>query len=342
MLDENGNMDEALLVKYLLGEAEEEERALVESWLEDSAENRKQYNDLQKVWKHTAGDSFSFNADTDLAWSKLSARIDEYEKVEARVPVVRTLQRPKLGWAAAAVVLALVGLFGIFRYYLNPTEVKVASGKEVVEEQLPDGSAIALNANSKIQYPRDFNRDIRKVELIGEAFFEVEPDAQKPFVIDAGIGEIMVLGTSFNVEAYHGKDLKVHVVSGRVQLSRAGTAADSASLILTAGEAGIIDQKTGYLYRENPLYEDALFWLNKKLVFKKTPLPKVFEILEKNYKVRFSTYDPIVNKCLLTARFEDETIESILAVISATFDIQFEMNNEMVQITTDENNCAEG
>lgn len=340
MLDEHGHM-ESQLVKFLLGETDEQETLEVVAWLDASAENRQQFEELKKVWSHTGSPLSAFNADTDAAWNKLKARIDEDEKRVVKEPVVRRLlERPRWNWMAAAVILAIIGLFGIFQYYFNPAEVKVASEERLLEQKLPDGSLIALNAHSKISYPEHFKGKVRKVKLTGEAFFDVKPDTEKPFVIDAGAGEIKVLGTSFNVEAYHGQDLKVQVVSGRVQLSLQGADTDS-SVILMAGDVGIIDRSKGQVYKEMPVYDDALFWYNKKLVFKETPLPEVFRILEKNYKVRFSPYGEEVQQCRLTARFEGESIEAILDVISATFDIQFKVQNETVLVSTQENNCAE-
>lgn len=340
MADELGHMDDGLLVKYLIGETDVEENLLVEKWLEASDENRQDYARVQKVW-HGSLSVSKLKVDTDAAWAKLSDRIDEYEESTVKEPVVRTLNRPKWNWSAAAVILALVGLFGVFQYFTGK-DVKVTTDKLLVEQTLPDGSSVALNANSELEYAKDFDGDLRQVKLKGEAFFEVQPNAEKPFVIDVGLGQVMVLGTSFNVEAKEGNDIRVHVVTGKVQLSLPGAIADTSKVILEVGETGIIDRRTHRVYKDSPLYEDALFWLNQKLVFNKVPLPQVFEVLEKNYKLSFSAYDKSVDKCFLTARFEKESIESILEVISATFSIQFVIEGASVTINSQNNNCAEG
>ncbi len=339
MADEYGHMDDGLLVKYLIGETDDEENLLVEKWLEASDENRKEYARMQKVWQGTLS-APKAPVNTDAAWAKLSAQIDEDEQAEVKEPVLRTL-RPRWNWAAAAILLALIGLFGVFQYF-SGQDITVISKDMLVQQTLPDGSSVALNANSELEYAKDFDGDLREVKLKGEAFFEVQPNAEKPFVIDARAGYIRVLGTSFNVEAKEGSDIKVHVVTGKVQLSLPGVIADTAMVILEVGETGIIDHKTKRVYKESPLFEDALFWLNKRLVFNKLPLPRVFEVLEKNYKLSFSTYDKSVEKCLLTARFEKESIESILEVISATFNIQFVVDGDTVQVNSQDNNCGEG
>ncbi len=340
MADEHAHIDDDLLVKHLIGETDAEENVLVEKWLEASDENKAEYGRMQKTWESTLN-AHQKIIDTEAAWQKLTARIDAFEDEKEIQPIVRSLNRPKWSWAAAAVILALVGLFGIFQYF-SGQEVAVKTDEMLVEQSLPDGSSVALNAHSELEYDKNFDGDKRKVTLKGEAFFEVQPNAAKPFVIDAGLGQVKVLGTSFNVEAREGSNISVHVVTGRVQLSLPESNADTALVILEAGETGIIDHKSKRVFKESPMYDDALFWLNKKLVFNKVPLPRVFEVLEKNYKLQFSAYDATVEECLLTARFEKESIESILEVISATFNIQFVVQGESIQVNSQENNCAEG
>lgn len=331
-----------LLVKHLIGETDAEEQALVEEWLEASVENKEEYAQMQAVWQNSLSVSTT-KVNTDAAWAKVSARIDileEQDNVQPQ-PVVRTLKKPKWSWVAAAVLLALVGLFSIFQYH-KVQPVTIQASDMLVQRSLPDGSSVALNAHSQLKYAKNFDGETREVKLRGEAFFDVQPNAAKPFIIDAGLGQVTVLGTSFNVEAHDGEDIEVHVVEGRVQLSMPKGHADTSLVILQKGETGFINRATQRVYKESPVYDDALFWLNKKLAFTKTPLPKVFKVLEKNYKLSFSNYDAGIEKCLLTARFEKESLESILQVISATFNIEFIVDGETVMIKSQENNCAEG
>jgi transmembrane sensor len=67
---------------------------------------------------------------------------------------------------------------------------------------LPDGTRVWLNAVSSIYFPTVFNGNERIVKITGEAYFEVAPDAQKPFKVQFGEAEVTVLGTHFNINAY--------------------------------------------------------------------------------------------------------------------------------------------
>ena len=338
MANKYEHINENLLIKYVLGEASDSESRDVEAWIKSSDENAEQYDQLEKVWRSI--ESRPLNVDIDQAWQKVSMRIAAEEFVQGE-PVVRTLERPNFRWYAAAVILALVGMFTFFQYLFRNDEVQLASKDIKLEETLNDGSVVTLNAGSKLSYSKIFKGEQREVKLEGEAFFDVAKDPDKPFVINTERAEIKVLGTSFNVEAMVNSDVRVHVVSGSVQLSVPGSTADSLKVVLEPGTTGVI-ALSGRVYKEKPMINDALFWMDKRLEFDKTPLPEVFQVLERNYRVEFTTVDPDLKKCLLTARFREDSVKNILSVIEATFDVQFELGENEVRIKSDNQNCSEG
>src|SRR6266705_1203492 len=67
--------------------------------------------------------------------------------------------------------------------------------------QLPDGSTVWLNASSNLTYDKDFGKNLREVNLTGEAFFDVVKDPAHPFIIHTNVIDVKVLGTEFNVRA---------------------------------------------------------------------------------------------------------------------------------------------
>jgi len=98
-----------------------------------------------------------------------------------------------------------------------------------------DGSIAYLNSESKIIYPVKFGLFERRIQLEGEAYFKVEHNTRRPFVVEFEGGEIRVLGTSFNVKAYRGDDIVAVTLdegrvvldgrSGSFELTPSGTAA---------------------------------------------------------------------------------------------------------------------
>jgi len=84
--------------------------------------------------------------------------------------------------------------------------------------ELPDGSLVWLNASSSIHFPTSFTEKDRRVEITGEAYFEVAKDASKPFIVSVNRSEVQVLGTHFNVNAYNDEEeLRTTLLEGAVK-----------------------------------------------------------------------------------------------------------------------------
>lgn len=161
------------------------------------------------------------------------------EELDRRIRSIAEQPAPKrlVPWRKMAAAIVLLAVAGAALWYAGdvriqqPTEKpsslqlvfhEVKTGvRQVKKLTLPGGSSIHLNANSKIRIPEVFDNNSRTVYLDeGEAFFEVARDSLRPFLVESGALHIKVLGTAFNVRAYHGlDDIAVAVSAGRVQVS---------------------------------------------------------------------------------------------------------------------------
>jgi transmembrane sensor len=333
MKRDQSNIDQKLLVLYLLDEISQQGRHDVEAWLEASVENRNEFDLLRKTWDETgkiAAASVAF--DTGRAWGKMQERIGTEAKVARPVRRLPLQKRAIRTWMAVAAVLTLGVLSVVFTQLLKTGDAgytTLASADVVVQDTLNDGSSVVLNTNTQLQVPKSFDRDKRTVKLNGEAFFDIRPDSTKPFVIDAGIGQVTVLGTSFQVKAYSGSDLEVFVESGRVEVSTVDRVSGEVSrLILNAGERGMIHAGSGEIGKPADIGADELFWANRKLIFQETKLSVVFDLLKKHYEADIEVENPSVLKCLLSATFTDESIGQILEVVAASFDLTMTKDQE--------------
>ena len=99
---------------------------------------------------------------------------------------------------------------------------------------LPDGSEVWLNAESSLEFPTAFT-DTRHVELVGEAYFKVARDEQKPFIVTTDKMNVKVLGTEFNFRNYDTENAQVALVNGSVEILKADET--SAHIVLQPGEA---------------------------------------------------------------------------------------------------------
>jgi ferric-dicitrate binding protein FerR (iron transport regulator) len=228
----------------------------------------------------------------------------------------------------AAMLLVAIGWFGLLN---NPGNnagkamLQVASNQTVVDDaMLPDGTNVTLNTRSVLNYPEQFANDIREVSIFGEAFFEVQSDVLRPFVIHTSGLDIKVVGTSFNVEAYPGAGfVKVAVNTGKVLVYPSGVHPDMGTM-LHAGETATYSQASGKLLKGVVDDLNFLSWKTGVLTFRETRLADVFKALEKKYETTFTIDNPDVLNERLTARFESETLDQVLETLALIFELKFE------------------
>jgi len=341
-MNQNNQIDEHLLLQYLLGKSDTEAKREIEEWLNKSEANRKQLERLEVLWLET-GKLLPppVMVDTAAAWQRLSARIDEVENETGKRRGL-IIRMPTLGWAAGIAAAVLIALgFWWFGVLSSQEELLVlASVEEVVKDTLPDGSLVTLNKNSSLLYPETFKTGKREVTLVGEAFFEVTPNPGKPFIVQAGEAGIQVLGTSFDVCAYPDKGVEVLVSTGRVVLFHVNRQpGDSASVVLTAGMKGLLPVGSGEPEVDTRHTPDDLFWMNQTLEFRQTPLSEVIKLLRDYYHVQIRFSSEAISFCRLTASFTAEPIELILQVIADTFSLELKENDGTYLLTG--NDCGE-
>ena len=270
MNKDSEHIDEKLLLRFLLGEANKKEIQEVDEWLQLSEENQKILDNYEAVWAEAGKLTPNPVAvDTSLAWAKMSDKVDQYEKEKAADKSRTISLNSRLAWISTSAAAILIVIFGIYQLLKKPDiavqNVLLASVENVLHDTLPDGSQIALNTNSQITYPEQFSENERRVILEGEAFFNVEHNPEQPFIIEAGDAFIKVLGTSFNIKAYENSELEVIVTDGLVQLFTVDTETmDTSAILLKAGEKGKIsfkERKPVFVSEQLP---DELFWMNSR------------------------------------------------------------------------------
>jgi ferric-dicitrate binding protein FerR (iron transport regulator) len=222
---------------------------------------------------------------------------------------------------AAAFVLVLGAVWFFKQETTLPIEA-VAATETPVTQKLSDGSAISVNRFSSIT--AQFSKHKRFVQLKGEAYFEVASNPNKPFVVEVQNVAVTVLGTKFNVDnKSNAKEVMVSVDEGKVKVQT-----KQAEKVLLAGNQALIDVKSGaIMVRQTQPTENVTAWANRKFVFEDSPLSKVITDLEKAYQVKIHLSDPLLEKCRLHVRFEQESIEHIMLVIAETFSLKLSVIN---------------
>lgn len=337
------NMDPDLLVAFLSNETSPEETIMVKEWIASSAENKARIEALEKIW-NASETAFPQPAgfDTEKAWLKLAGKIEKYESEKTQV--IKPAKNRSVFFsyalrAAAVFIPLLLAGYLIFTYYSKPRMLTIATTAAISEKTLSDGSVIKLNQNSELKYPEEFDDKTREVALTGEAFFKVAPDTKKPFIIHSGGVDVRVVGTSFNVSANPASMIiEVFVEEGKVMLfalNPEGVKTDS--IFLEAGSKGIFEKKTSILRKINRSDDYDLFWIDKTLIFDKTPLETVFSVIEKKYGVRIMLKNKATGSLRLTTSFVEQPIDSVMNVIAESFKLKISRDRSTFEIDATEN-----
>lgn len=317
------------LGRFLSGESSSEEIAWVESWLAESAENRQIFEGLAEVW--TLSDSAIGPVNVDAAWDKVSAKTgivpDAAEEEEAEViPLTPDSPAPASWkrWLSIAAVL-LLPLAGFVYLMVTNAETRdlntFATAEEVKSVTLPDGTQVTLNENSSLTYPSVFDGKKRRVELEGEAYFDVVRDPEHPFYVHAGAAEVKVLGTTFNVKARK-REVKVTVESGKVRFAGRLEAGKINPVELAAGDAATYNLDLETMDQEKVVSENTLFWKNRKLEYNGTRLEIVAQEVSDLYPGKLKLGNPIIHDCPVSTTFDNKSMEEIAVILSDMFNLE--------------------
>jgi len=317
-----------LAAKQLEGKTTPAEQEELHRWLAANPAHHAQYQTQQRLWQLTAPAS-AIEVDTDAAWQKVRAGIHTEKQQQTKViPLFRSI------WRVAASVALLIGLAWLIQYYCFPyfgMEVAEA-GKVQRLVVLPDSSRVWLNKRSKLIYAADFDETTRTVQLEGEAFFDVQRDTLRPFIIKTEEAQIKVLGTSFNIRAYPEEEqVELAVATGKVALTaEEGTAA----AIVTPGYAANLNRKNNVIKKQKISGENAWAWQSGRLQFKDRPLKEVLMDLERYYGVRLQLQNASLGDCRFTGNFQKTELQEALAVLTATLQLAYkEINNQTYILT---------
>lgn len=317
-MNDNGKIEitDALLVAYINGELDSAAAEKVKAWISESEENTERFNEVAKTWEISGKvEPKPVVVNTESAWENVLGQISE-DKGKV-IPMGKTSNR-RVYWAIAAMIVAIFGVFSILKLTADvDTVIRVAEVPGLVDE-LPDGSVVTLNANTSLSYPETFATNERRVELKGEAFFDIERNEEKPFIIGLPAdAHVKVLGTSFNIRAVEGDSLtEVFVSTGKVEFGRGDSV-----IILTAGQKGILNNATGELksLKNEISGVSELYWMEEELSFDGVALNEVVDILNELYpeKVRL-TCDSVASERFTSDFNKDKTLREILEVIAET------------------------
>jgi transmembrane sensor len=331
-----------LIAKYLAGECSQEEKLVMEWWLEDY-HNNQLYQQIKTAWQQEREPKDVPEFDPEHALSRLHARIAENDTTGTDRAETQVRYRRLRFWMAAASVIILTGIAYLFvnkeigkksESLVNLGET-IRSEDEVISFALPDGSQVWLNKKSRLDYPKAFTSDRREVFLEGEAFFEVVPNPEKPFIVKSRKVSTRVLGTSFNVRVNKSEETaSVAVATGKVEVSKETASGTPIRITqLTPQQELVINTKKDETYIDIVSLTDVGSWRREQLVFRNNTYAEVITRLESHYGIKVNLRDTSLRDCRVMASFgEDASLRDVLKLLSISNSFRYNIDGNQVTI----------
>ncbi len=228
--------------------------------------------------------------------------------------------KPRYKWLRIAASWALLVGLGIVVYNWSKSVNPPKPVPEIVERTewgqklnvtLGDGTRVILNSGSTLCFPERFEGDSRAVELVGEAFFEVVKNKDKPFLIKTAALTTTVLGTSFNINAYPDEaEIAVTLATGKVKIA----SADS-TVYINPNEQAVFNTSTKTLNTFQVEINPYIDWKNGIIHINDATLAETADILRRWYGVDFVFENERLAHCHITATYDNQTLATVLESI---------------------------
>jgi ferric-dicitrate binding protein FerR (iron transport regulator) len=310
-----------LIVRCLSGEASPSEWDGLQAWLAQSPENKKLFERSQYLWRHSSAVQPHHVPDAEAEWARLE------NIIKSRGPRTATIlplaggrlpsRRPTIFVYAA--VAAAIAMFVLTRLFFSAPDLQVVStgNGQMIKVNLPDGSTVTLNHDSRMEFDEDLPNSGRKIRLDGEAFFEVAEDSSV-FSVHTGNAIVQVLGTKFNVWGRN-RETRVFVSEGKVSLQNEGKEA-----ILHRNQYSRSRGSEPPVKPEVVDAENRLAWMQGKLIFDKTPLRELVAELTRKYDVDVRLSSSGLDTLTVTGSFQQQPLETVLRSLCMTLNLRYE------------------
>ena len=320
-----------LFDKFLLKQASPEEVQILIQWLKSEGS----FQD----WMDEEWDVASSGMDTDLQ-QKLLGQIKQKISLEMQqAPLKRNKYRTIYLWTAriaSVIILLLLTGISVYRYAMEQQKmqdmiVSVEKGQKA-NVVLPDGSKVWVNSDSRLIYGSRFTSKERILELEGEAYFDVRKDEEHPFVVRTRFGEVTVLGTAFNINAYNDADAcYTTLVYGKVNFSTP----DQNTITLAPGEQAVASSR-GIEKRAVDVNE-YIGWAQGVYVFNNKRLGDIMKTFERWYDVHVYYEKESLRDLTYSGDLQRYgTINTFLNALELTGDIYYRINGRNILIYENE------
>jgi transmembrane sensor len=359
-----------LIFSYFNSSLSNEDKQILMDWLNKDVANKRYFDECHAVWLSTKVKSAHKDFDSQEAFQRFTNEIKH--TISSEKYLFKTIS---ISIGKAAAVLFITFLSGVLAFSLfhrnSPVDltyftITVPAGSKT-KMNLPDGSQVWLNSQSKLTYASNYNQTTREVKLEGEGYFKVAHDKKRPFLVSTSKITIRALGTEFNVKCYAEEGLiETTLINGSVKIEGKAKKSNKIEndIILKPNEKLVFIKQTGRLYlkseslkaaenqtshfEKSDVKEEAreekmiirtidpkphIAWKEDKLVFTGESFDEIKAKLERWYGVTIQVHDQEIISYRFKGSFEKETLEQALEVLKLAAHFKYSIYKDHVIIT---------
>lgn len=320
-------IDEASLIRYFSGEITGSDAKHIEEWISFSEENKELAKHIYYIY--FASETVKTIEQTDSKKALLNLK----KKMRRQKHIYRLKQVQRIA-AIISIPLLLATIYLFINQFSSDNryiEVRTNPGM-VASIVLPDSSKIWLNSETYFKYPAKFTGKTREVVLDGEAFFDVERDVKRRFIVTTPKNvKVEVLGTEFNIEAYSkNKNVVTTLVAGKVDVSYLSDDSKVKHLVMMPNQRTIVNTIDNSVTTNIVNVEPDIAWKDGKIVFNNTSLEEALNILSKRFNVEFVIKNPKFKDFSFSGTFVHQRLDRILEhfKISSNINSKYIMTHE--------------
>ncbi|WP_437922165.1 FecR family protein [Sphingobacterium sp. LRF_L2] len=318
-----------LLKKYHDGRCSLEEKNAVHAWL----------NEDKIVTAEVPQMSDQKIADSNASiWNFLEQHIPP--AAEKKQTLMGRLKSNWPAYAAACLLLVTIATITTVKNNVTPYQKENAvihaltapmgSTKTLV---MPDGSKIYLHPGATLRYPDNFAKNSRNVELVGEAYFEISADKNRPFIIESICGtEIKVVGTAFNVKA-EPKEGTVEVAVNEGTVHFLHTANRQKFLALTVGQSAKYNHSTNHFEEYKADTTAVGKWREGELVFHAENIQNIAQELELWYDVKINIKNKAILNKRYSAKYKNPTLNELIENMAFVLGYRYKIDQQNKTVT---------
>jgi len=193
--------------------------------------------------------------------------------------------------------------------------------------ELPDGSLVWLNASSSIHFPTSFIEKERRVEITGEAYFEVAKNADKPFIVSVNNSEVQVLGTHFNINAYNDEEeVRTTLLEGAVKF----VDGNNTSLLQPGQQSQLTKDRIVKVVNDVDVNE-VVAWKNGLFSFENAGIETIMRQLSRWYDVEIE-YKGKTDDIFVAEMSRNIKLSDVLKALELTGRVKFEIDGKKIVV----------